>query len=162
MKRKRAEFAATARAREELALREMFPELWEPVEVEEVTFPLEEVTFPLEEVTFPLEEVTFPLEAQAGRTYAKQMKASEETVNYAAEIKLRAERRLGQVLAETPKAKGTRGLGRPCLGGIPTIPPNSDAPTLSELGISKQQSSDSQRLAAVPEREFGERMERDR
>ena len=155
MKRKRAEFAATARAREELALREMFPELWEPVEVEEVTFPLEEVTF-------PLEEVTFPLEAQAGRTYAKQMKASEETVNYAAEIKLRAERRLGQVLAETPKAKGTRGLGRPCLGGIPTIPPNSDAPTLSELGISKQQSSDSQRLAAVPEREFGERMERDR
>ncbi len=80
--------------------------------------------------------------------------ASLEVVNRVAEYKLRAERRLGEVQAEMPKATGTRVLGRPKLGSRGKRPRKKRTPTLAELGISKDLSSRAQKLAAVPEEVF--------
>jgi hypothetical protein len=49
-----------------------------------------------------------------------------------------------------PKAKGTRGQGRPKLGGNMLLPPKNDVPTLRDLGISKMESSRMQTEAAIP------------
>jgi len=47
--------------------------------------------------------------ADAARVYGKRIKARVETTNYAAEIRLRAERRLGKILEKTPMNKGDQG-----------------------------------------------------
>lgn len=73
------------------------------------------------------------------------------------DIRVRAERRTGELLREAPKAVGTRGAGRPPLGGREERPPKS-IQTLADLGLSKDQSSQFQKLAAVPEDLFEEEM----
>ena len=60
-------------------------------------------------------------------------------------------RRMGELLKEQPKAKGTRGQGRPTIGGSHKEPPN-DEPTLADLGITKKQSHVAQLAASVPEK----------
>lgn len=88
----------------------------------------------------------------------------------AAEIRIRAERRLGEMLAAT-KAEG--GLSKGAAGaGVNQHSPKevrssvTTAPTLADAGISKDLSSRAQKLAAVPEAEFesalAEKRERDR
>jgi hypothetical protein len=54
------------------------------------------------------------------------------------------------MLKETELAKGTAGQGRPSLGGHDNLLPKDAAPKLSEIGITKQQSSDWQRVADIP------------
>ena len=68
----------------------------------------------------------------------------------ATEIRIRAERRLGEMLAETPKQKGESG-GRPRNDGKPSAKkePGSLPPTLADMGIDKKLSARSQKLAAV-------------
>ena len=63
----------------------------------------------------------------------------------------RAERRAGQLIAEMEKAKGARGSGS---NQHQVRSHDATAPSLSDLGISKQQSSDWQKLADIPDREF--------
>ena len=63
-----------------------------------------------------------------------------------AEIKLRAERRAGEMLAEMDKNKGAQGVGVPSH--------DVTAPTLADLGLSKMQSSRWQAEATVPEELF--------
>lgn len=79
----------------------------------------------------------------------------------AAEIRIRAERRLGEMLADADLQKG----GRPAQETGRQQRPVS-APTLAQAGISKDLSSRAQKLAAVPEAEFesalAEKRERDR
>lgn len=58
-----------------------------------------------------------------------------------------AERRLGELLKETEKNKGTR------LGGNIVLPPD-DTPTLEEQGVSKIQSHRWQTIADLPEEDF--------
>jgi len=67
--------------------------------------------------------------------------------------RLRAERRAGQLLAEMPKAGGVKNQlkGKKSSGGHIVVPPEETAPTLDSLGISKNESSWWQKLAAVPE-----------
>jgi hypothetical protein len=67
----------------------------------------------------------------------------------ACEIRLRAERKAGQLLAKMPKANGTlkRGKELPQSSGTTTG-------TLKDLGISRDQSSQWQKLGALPQREF--------
>ena len=48
----------------------------------------------------------------------------------------RAERRLGERMRELPKAKGSRGQGRPKKGGSRADPPSGAKP-LSDYGIDK-------------------------
>lgn len=66
----------------------------------------------------------------------------------AAEIRIRAERRLGEMLA-AQKAEG--GLNR---GAATPSSATSASPTLAAVGISHDLSSRAQKLAAVPEAEF--------
>lgn len=87
--------------------------------------------------------------AEAMRVYARQAKNKGLEVD-AAEIRMRAERRLGELIK---KQKDTVGLNR---GGWPTCGAKEEpqVPTLAEAGIDKKLSSRAQKLAAVPEAEF--------
>src|SRR5579872_889113 len=89
--------------------------------------------------------------AEAVRTYAK-LSSDLDMQNMAAEIRIRAERRAGQLLLEMEKNPGTRGEGRPRKDGIKirrSVEPTAYRPTLDEIGISKDQSSKWQRLALL-------------
>ena len=79
--------------------------------------------------------------------YGKQIGATIETQNYAAEIRLRAERRLGEMLEKMPKQQGARGIGK-------KVEFPNGTPLIKDQGITKKESSRSQELAAVPEAEF--------
>jgi len=86
--------------------------------------------------------------------WAKRKGMGEEAVQYCRGYALEAERRMGELLAETERAKGTAGAGRPKIGSNRTIPPNSQSPTLAELGVSKRESAEAQMLAEIPRAEF--------
>ena len=91
--------------------------------------------------------------AEAMRLYGRM--AKDKTLEMdAAEIRMRAERRLGQMLADQ-KAAG--GMNRGQLKQGPALVNNEDgkaSPTLSDVGISYDLSSRAQKMAAVPEAEF--------
>lgn len=76
--------------------------------------------------------------------YAEQAKNT-EAERKATEIRLRAERKAGEILANM-KDSGDRATGRP-----DKVSPET---TLSELGISRDQSSKWQQLAAVSDHQF--------
>jgi hypothetical protein len=65
-------------------------------------------------------------------------------------IRIRAERRTGELLRETEKAKGARGNPKGRGGRIVQSNSATTQPTLKDHGISKDQSSDWQKLAAIP------------
>jgi hypothetical protein len=102
--------------------------------------------------------------AVAMQVYARQ--AQDRTlINDATDIRLRAERRAGELLRGTAKNKGRRGQGRPRLGGRGNRPPKADddainndmahgIATLADLGVTKDQSSKWQKLAGLDESEF--------
>jgi phage N-6-adenine-methyltransferase len=94
--------------------------------------------------------------AEAIRAYARLAKNKNLEID-AAEIRIRAERRLGEMLAEGEKAKPRAGPGRGKVGS-PARPTFSSVPTLSEVGISKDLSSRAQKLAAVPKSTFAEKI----
>jgi len=83
--------------------------------------------------------------AQAMAAYAKQAK-DPELIQWATEIKVRAERRAGQMLSEIELSEG----------GRPTENQSHDATgfTLKQLGINKHQSSRWQKLAGVTDEKF--------
>jgi hypothetical protein len=91
--------------------------------------------------------------AMAMRLYALQAR-DRVLIDQATEIRLRAERRAGELLAEMEKNKGSRGQGRPSKGGNGERPPKDDAPKLSDLGVTKDQSSRWQKLAGLEDEEF--------
>jgi hypothetical protein len=73
--------------------------------------------------------------------YLKQKDRSGEASLFAADLKIRAERKLGDLLKETVNHRGAKGVG---ITMIPTIP----------VGVSKLQSSRWQRIAELPEEIF--------
>lgn len=82
--------------------------------------------------------------AEAAKRYAKAKKLGDEAVRYAQEIVLRAERGMGEVLAESPKNPG--GIVRSRAATAPK--------KLKDIGLSKSESSRAQKAAAVPEPVF--------
>jgi N6-adenosine-specific RNA methylase IME4 len=83
--------------------------------------------------------------AEALRVYATRARLGLVVQNTAAELRLRAERRIGEFLAHTPRHQG----GRP-----KPVPGQNGFPTLGELGITRKLSHRVQRLAAIPQRDF--------
>jgi DNA N-6-adenine-methyltransferase (Dam) len=98
--------------------------------------------------------------AVAMQAYAEQAKDT-ALIGYATGIRLRAERRAGELLAEMQKAKGA--AGNPGGRGAKIVrSPDATAqsPKLSDLGISKTQSSRWQQLAKLPDDKFEAKVER--
>lgn len=90
--------------------------------------------------------------ALAVEAYAKQAN-DYELERDAAIARVRAERKCGELLADMEKAKGTDYGGRKAIDGRRELPSNPPK-TLADMGVTKDQSSKWQRLAAVPEEEF--------
>ena len=76
--------------------------------------------------------------AEAARVFAKRQGLSEETIRYATEISLDAERKFGAILSDAPKNEGTLRRGS-------ILVPREETPTLAELGISKKTSARAQK-----------------
>lgn len=95
--------------------------------------------------------------AAAIELYAKQAKDF-ELERDAKVARLRAERKFGQLYGSGDKAKGTDkgGTGYDSRKDRPSFSPPK---TLSELGVTKDQSSKWQRMAEVPEKDFEEVMQ---
>jgi hypothetical protein len=92
--------------------------------------------------------------AAALAEYARQAKDT-QLLKDATEIRFRAERRGGELLAAMPKAKEAE--GNPGGRGAPIVRSpveTAQSPTLAELGITKTQSSRWQKLAALPDEKF--------
>lgn len=85
--------------------------------------------------------------AEALRLYSKQAGYGLEMQNQCAEIKIRAERRGGEILIEM-KERGER------KGGHGGDRQSSSTKELEDVGVSKKQSHRWQRIASVPEDEF--------
>ena len=86
--------------------------------------------------------------AERARRYASAAKLGREAENHAARLRLEAERKAGALLTVGPKHPG----GRPSENrgdDPPGFPPK-----LAELGVSKQQAKDWQRMARVPDEVF--------
>ena len=83
--------------------------------------------------------------AEAIRVYTKQQGGYLEAQNDAAELKIRAERKLGEMLKETVRHEGGRPKDKPSHGG--SVLPD---------GISYNQSSRWQKVADVPEEKLEE------
>ncbi len=85
--------------------------------------------------------------AEAARVYAQAAKLGLENQNEAAEVKIRAERKAGEMLAKMPKADEATRYGSNTM----LLP---ETPTLADLGIERMQSSRWQTIASLPDEEF--------
>lgn len=86
--------------------------------------------------------------AEAARVYAEKARLGDEAVNYATEIKIRAQRAGGLILQKMPKNKGAAATATRSHDGT-ALPP-----TLADLEISKNDSSRWQAIASIPEVEL--------
>ena len=93
--------------------------------------------------------------------WAKRKNMGEEAIQHCRSYALEAERKMGQMLKETERAKGVRldGKQKGKIGGNVVLPP-IEQPTLLTLGLSKRESSEAQMLAELPRRRIGGREER--
>jgi N6-adenosine-specific RNA methylase IME4 len=101
-------------------------------------------------------------QTDAMRVYARQARNRDLEVQ-AAELRLRAERRLGVLIAAQRATvglnRGRAGAGRPKLGCPDDGPPKTDdRPTLAAAGIDRNLSSRSQRLAGLADDNFEARL----
>jgi hypothetical protein len=83
----------------------------------------------------------------AGPIYAQKANLGKEAVAYANEIRIDALRLLGEMLKRTERNKGAT-PGKTGTKGVPLL---DDKPTLTDLNLTKKESSVAQRIAALPE-----------
>lgn len=86
--------------------------------------------------------------AGAAETYAKRQKLGDEAIGYAHAIKVEALRRLGEMLKDSPRNEGAKGIG------TSAVPKENRTPTLNDLGIDKKTSSIAQKMADLPADHF--------
>lgn len=90
--------------------------------------------------------------AEAMAAYARQAR-DQDLIAWATEIKIRAERKCGEMLKEGAK-NGDRATAGKNQGARSSQPATNSQPTLSDIGISRDQSSRWQKLADMPEEHF--------
>lgn len=96
---------------------------------------------------------------KALEAYAKATRQDSEMVKMIQEQKIRSMRILGQLLEQTDLNTGSAGSGNPnWLGGSNTRHP-SEKPTLSDYGITRDESSTYQTIAAIPIDVFEQQMD---
>lgn len=95
--------------------------------------------------------------AKAVKAYAQAKKLGVEMVNDATEIELRAEREMGKLIQQKQEAGE---LAKESDNQFTVVVTEGDhhKSTLSEIGISKKESSTSKRLAAIPEDKFEQKI----
>lgn len=91
--------------------------------------------------------------AEAIRQWARLAEVGVLAENAATELRLRAERRAGELLKATDKNKGAQGVGK-ALQKVQSHSGTALPATLSELGVTKKQSSTFQQVADVPKPVF--------
>jgi hypothetical protein len=89
--------------------------------------------------------------AMAFEVYARQAQ-NVDAETQACRIRLRAERKAGELLKQIEKAKGAAQPGTS--RGTTPSPDGRASPTLAEMGVSYRQASNWQQLAAIPEDQF--------
>jgi hypothetical protein len=99
----------------------------------------------LAEARSPEQLIDLANTAETLRRYAQRARLGMAAQNRCAELRLRAERKLGQYLVDTPRNSG----GRP-----KPVPLGNGFPTLDDLGITRKLSHRAQRLAAIPAKDF--------
>ena len=82
---------------------------------------------------------------EAMRVWSRAQKDGGETQRHAAEIVLRAERRMGEILDAARKSGDRRGKGKNLM---------STASTLSDLGVTRDNASRYQKISEIPEDQF--------
>ena len=87
-------------------------------------------------------------QAERAAVYARQANDS-DLIKYATEIRVRAQRRAGEMLAQTEKRDGGQAMKARSSASTEVIPP-----TLCDMGITKDQSSNWQALASMSEEHF--------
>src|SRR5260370_25628852 len=80
--------------------------------------------------------------------WARRKKMGEQAVRHCTSYALEAERKMGEMLAETELQHGARGIGK---SGVTS---RNSTPTLAGFGISKRESAEAQWLAAMPKKIF--------
>lgn len=93
--------------------------------------------------------------SEAMRAYARQAK-NKQLEMQAAEIRIRAERRIGELMAAQRDAGALSSGGRPSEKTGSKTDPVSAPPTLEEAGIDKHLADRARKFAAIPEREFND------
>ena len=86
--------------------------------------------------------------AKAAEIYARRQKLGDEASDLAISIKVEALRKLGEMLAATPRNDGAKGIGKSA------VTHGNRTPTLEDIGLSKRESAVAQKLASLPEEEF--------
>lgn len=86
--------------------------------------------------------------------FARRKGMGEEAIQYARSYALEAERRMGEMLKQTERAKGAQAGGKKESSRGHYTEPRESAPTLAELGLSKKESSEAQMLADLPAEDF--------
>lgn len=89
----------------------------------------------------------------AMQAYARQAKNRSLEID-AAEIRMRAERRLGEMIRTQKETVGLARGGQPYQSTGSTLAPVERPPTLADVGVDKKLSSRAQKLAAVPAAKF--------
>lgn len=92
--------------------------------------------------------------AETAKVLARNARLGREAANHAAHVSLLCQRRAGELLAEMPKAPPGRPVENPSHDGR-----DSDPPTLAEIGVSHNESSRWQNLAAIPAEKFDKAVE---
>ncbi len=84
--------------------------------------------------------------------WAKRKGMGEEAIKYANSYALEAERKMGQLLKETERARPA--IGSQFIGNERVPMKDTERLTLSELGLTKRDSAEAQMLATLPEEIF--------
>src|SRR6201984_1378285 len=115
------------------------------VTVSQLLITVDDALRALAEARSPEQLIGLANTAETLRRYAQRARLGMIAQNRCAELRLRAERKLGQYLAGTPRNSG----GRP-----KPVPLRNGFPTLDDLGITRKLSHRAQRLAEIPAKDF--------